>query len=126
MFFSHKVLRWFTPHLLLTLLTLSVYQQWTTASRLRLRDYGFATTDFLPIIQSTNQLIIGGFAVLLLCALLGRLFRASRAAIARPFKLCDHFVTMQAALFVGFLRFCRGNLKGSWERTPRGKQSQDD
>ncbi|OVE74141.1 hypothetical protein BVX94_01410 [bacterium B17] len=41
-----------------------------------------------------------------------------RAALAY-FRLCDHFMTMQAALFVGFVRYCRGDLKGFWTRTPR-------
>ena len=115
MFFSHKVLRWFTPHLLLMALTLALYQYWMIGG---LDNWCISV---IRIIELTNQLIIGGFAVLLLCALLGRLLRASRVAVVRPFKLCDHFVTMQAALFVGFIRFCRGNLKGSWERTPREK-----
>jgi hypothetical protein len=39
--------------------------------------------------------------------------------IAGPLHLCSHFLTMQAALFAGFLRFCGGGLTGHWARTPR-------
>jgi len=31
------------------------------------------------------------------------------------------FAIMQAALFVGFLKFCRGNLESTRERTERGE-----
>jgi hypothetical protein len=46
--------------------------------------------------------------------------RLERSAWARPVLLTDHFLTMQAALLAGFVRFCRGGLKGYWTRTPRG------
>lgn len=106
MFWSHKVLRWLTPHLALlafagALLALSL----TARSALPL--------SCLPLITAI------AFAGLLACAGIGRLWRESTGVLARLFQLCDHFVTMQAALFVGFLRWSRGDLTGHWTRTPR-------
>lgn len=93
MFWSHKVLRWFTPHLLGGLFVVSCLLPYTVTSIL--------------------------LSALLLCGLLGRIVRRSRAGVFCFPRMCDYFLTMQAALFVGFLRFCRGNLSGQWDRTPR-------
>jgi len=102
-FWSHKVFRWLTPHMLILLVLIC------------------------PILMATGQahgLLLGGgslvLAAALLCgALAGRFVKPGSLWFLRPFRLCHHFVTMQAALFVGFLRFCRGGLPGYWERTPR-------
>lgn len=93
MFWSHKVLRWFTPHLLAGLFVVSCLFPYTV------------TSIFL--------------SALLFCGLLGRIVRRSRAGVFCFPRMCDYFLTMQVALFVGFLRFCRGNLSGQWDRTPR-------
>ena len=116
MFWSHKVLRWFTPHLSLVafgsaLLALArAAGQEPAPQRLAGLDSLFV---WLPL------LTVFGFAALLACATIGRLWRSSAGRGAGLFRLCDHFVTMQAALFAGFLRYCRGNLAGHWSRTPR-------
>ena len=103
MFFSHKVLRWFSPHLLLALFAVSL--------GLLIRG-----TDGIR----TDRGLIGVLALLFLtAAVIGRLLRGSSAAVARPFQLCAYFLAMQAALFQGFLRFCRGDLSGAWQRTAR-------
>jgi hypothetical protein len=35
-------------------------------------------------------------------------------------KAFDYFLSMQVALFMGFVRYCRGGMKGTWKRTERG------
>lgn len=105
MFWSHKVLRWFTPHALLALCGLSL-----------------AGSCMQPVCTSAfmvSAVSFGLLTALLLAAGLGRMAQGVRLPCGRLLRLCDHFVTMQAALFAGFLRYCRGGLKGSWARTPR-------
>ncbi len=109
MFWSHKVLRWVTPHILLVMAVASLVRWFTEASG----HYGFARHFF--IIDMINHLVFMGVIICALCVLAGRLFRVRSGLLGNV----DHFITMQAALFVGFLRFCRGNLKGYWHRTPR-------
>ena len=110
-FWSHKVLRWFTPHILVLVAVLAIVGQ--------LLAYGQEGAPSFQIDSFPNQLIILTISLLLLFALAGRLLQRSSLVLAKPFILCSHFVTMQCALFVGFLKFCRGNLKGHWDRTGR-------
>jgi cellulose synthase/poly-beta-1,6-N-acetylglucosamine synthase-like glycosyltransferase len=109
-FWSHKILRWFTPHLGLAMLA---------AAALSLT-CGPRPAGFTPLVLAA-QAVCAGSLLLLAAALAGRLSR--RLALGGPvWRLCrgvDHFVTMQAALLAGFIRYCRGNLSGSWARTPR-------
>ncbi|HEV8149748.1 MAG TPA: glycosyltransferase [Gemmatimonadales bacterium] len=106
MFWSHKVLRWFTPHLCLLAFSGALLAMTGTVP-------SAGPLAWLPLLTTI------AFAGLLGCAVLGRFWRRSSGGLARLFQLCDHFVTMQAALFVGFLRWCRGDLTGHWTRTPR-------
>ncbi len=101
MFWSHKVLRWFTPHLLLVMAACSV------AAVLGERGPGAPWLGFLP------HLSILGVTGLLAAALMGE-----RVHAFRPLR---YFVVMQAALFVGFVRFCRGEVSGKWRRTARAE-----
>ena len=53
---------------------------------------------------------------------MGRIVRAANPAkrgLGSILLLWEHFVTMQVALFVGSVRYLRGDLKGHWTRTPR-------
>ena len=106
-FWSHKALRWFTPHTALILLGSSVYS--LLASRPGLSE-AEARVLFRP---STLALIVMSSIGTL--AVSGRVL-GSRFSLGLALW---HFIEMQAALFVGFLRFCRGNLRGRWDRTPR-------
>lgn len=108
MFWSHKVLRWFTPHLLIALVGLAAWVLWD-ACRGALRP-GW-------MVAGASALICA-LAAALGCAG-GRLLRRSRHALAKPLRCCEYFFTIQAALFVGFLRYCRGDLSGRWRRTAR-------
>jgi hypothetical protein len=104
MFWSHKVLRWFTPHLLLGLLILLLYllaafsgreQEWV------LSGVGLIIVFVVVAVHSAKNTDLG------------------RVKIMKVFLLLEHFIVMQAALFVGFIRYCRGGLVGHWTRTPR-------
>jgi cellulose synthase/poly-beta-1,6-N-acetylglucosamine synthase-like glycosyltransferase len=99
MFWSHKVLRWFTPHLLLAMAAAAA------VAWLRGRGAG----GFM------GKAVTALFVAMLLAAAVGR----AAPGAGRLFRSCEHFVAMNAALFAGFVRFCRGGLKGHWTRTPR-------
>ena len=105
MFWSHKVLRWFTPHMCVAVALLSL-----------------GRLAFLPVARGGATVpvtVLGGAGVFLLCALAGRLSGSGRG-LSRLLRGCDHFAAMQAALLAGFFRFCAGGLEGHWTRTPRG------
>jgi cellulose synthase/poly-beta-1,6-N-acetylglucosamine synthase-like glycosyltransferase len=105
MFWSHKVLRWFTPHLLLLLLGMT---WWLLAVRIS-EASGWSV-----------GLAIGGLAhVVLLAAPFGLLAGGRRGAACRALRMGWYFFFIQAAMMAGFLRFCRGGLSGAWERTRR-------
>ena len=103
-FWSHKVLRWFTPHLLLLLSVVSFM--------LLCGGSGWTGGRFHAWPAALVTLMLGA-------GVAGRLCRESSSRLVRPFVLAHYFLVMQAALFVGFLRFCRGNLSGTWQRTER-------
>jgi cellulose synthase/poly-beta-1,6-N-acetylglucosamine synthase-like glycosyltransferase len=98
-FFSHKVLRWFTPHLLLAVVLVSVWGALSGSSLARFTLIG-----------------CGAFGA---CALVGWITSVTGHPI-RLLRAFYYFLAMQAALMAGFVRFCRGNLGGAWTRTARG------
>ncbi len=108
-FWSHKILRWFTPHVLILLGAISY-----ALTALALYHKSF---DALPAYS-----VALGISLLLTAGHLGNRLRHKKqsGSIARLLAICDHFVSMHAALFIGYIRFCRGNMSGSWKRTPRG------
>jgi cellulose synthase/poly-beta-1,6-N-acetylglucosamine synthase-like glycosyltransferase len=113
MFFSHKVLRWFTPHMGMFLVLGSLF--------LVVGSYGKG----VGIVSLAAPLTFLALCLLsVLCAAVGATLR-SRPRSPSLFRLCDYFLTMQAALLVGSLRACRGNLKGHWDRTPRTGEMSD-
>ena len=101
MFWSHKVLRWLTPHMLLAVMCLGV----AVAMR-RLMVHG----QWLMV----NGVIASVCGLALVCLLSRRV-----GARSGPLRLLAYFFTIQAALFAGFIRFCRGGLSGAWKRTER-------
>jgi cellulose synthase/poly-beta-1,6-N-acetylglucosamine synthase-like glycosyltransferase len=112
-FWSHKVLRWLTPHaavitalISLPLAMLACFGKLAGASAV------------------LNTAVASGLVAILAAAALGRVLRGRErtSGIARLCAICDHFVTMHAALLVGFLRYCTGNRSGAWRRTPRAGQ----
>ncbi len=113
MFFSHKVLRWCTPHLLLGVLGVSLYLVYRDA----LSHWPGHGWDDTSLVVSSATLILAGIG--LLAALLGGGAGGRAGRVARLLSGLRYLVVIQAALFVGFLRFCRGNLSGAWRRTRR-------
>jgi len=119
MFWSHKVLRWFTPHAMLLVLVLAAWH-WMGCRVSSVPPSRFALWRASECWMS--GLIIAISLLGSACGVLGRVlsrFKLANSVFARPLLFADHFVTMQAAIFVGFLAFCRGNLSGHWTRTPR-------
>ena len=96
MFWSHKVMRWFTPHLMVGLLVIGCWLLGAPAARLA--GHGYWVLGLLGVF------VVG---------LASRRFR-------KGLKLLSYFITMQVALLMGFVRYCRGNLSGAWARTERG------
>ncbi|MDE2010530.1 MAG: glycosyltransferase family 2 protein, partial [Candidatus Omnitrophica bacterium] len=52
------------------------------------------------------------------CALIGQIL-SRREKKVKIFNLCYYFVSMNLALFLGFLRFVSGTQKVTWDRTQR-------
>jgi hypothetical protein len=70
-----------------------------------------------PPSSASQQLSNLTTGLLLLLALVSAAWLSKRGR--KGLKLLGYFLTMQAALFAGFLRFCKGNLRGTWNRTER-------
>jgi cellulose synthase/poly-beta-1,6-N-acetylglucosamine synthase-like glycosyltransferase len=100
LFWSHKVLRWFTPHLMLAGVFL-------------------AAIASVPLRRWPGPVFLGLYAAFGMSALLGRLWSTRRGRLAQILRGVRYLLAMQAAIFVGFIRFCRGNLEGRWQRTTR-------
>ena len=111
-FWSHKVLRWFTPHLLLLLAAAAVGGVVFPPSG---GHSGGVVTRVVP------RAVLAALVLAGLLWLGGRFARRSRGGGAALLRQCDYFLTMQAALFAGFIRFLHGDLKGHWTRTPRSR-----
>lgn len=104
MFWSHKVLRWFSPHVLVILLFLLFY----------------LLASFGGVMRCWGLLGFGLFVVIVIAAIyLAKNTWLGRLKVMKVLLLLEHFIVMQAALLVGFVRYCRGGLKGYWVRTPR-------
>lgn len=97
-FVSHKLLRWLAPFLLAAALPLAVP----------------------PALRgdSLGVLLLAGQLAFYALALAGRRGRA-RGPLRRPASLAWYFVSMNAALAVGFWRFVRGSQRAAWDRTQR-------
>jgi len=148
-FFSHKVLRWFTPHLLLLALAAALAGAYSgsmvsrlavtafamlalaaLAGRLlaspgiagRLQQFALWWTRLTALTTNRHNAAEKPFVVNAVRHVLtpnGAIMRIA-GRLARGLRLCDHFVTMQIALLAGFVRFCRGGIRAAWEPTPRG------
>ena len=120
MFFSHKVLRWFTPHLFLIAAAASLARvvcAWQAGGGTPCGGHAGPGlfVGAVPVAVIGIALTLG-FVVL---AALGRILPAGVGLFSKLVHQGAYFVSMQAALFCGFLRFCRGGLTGHWERTGR-------
>ncbi len=95
-FWSHKVIRWITPFLMITCFVLNIL----------LLDKEIYQLLFL------GQLLFYSFA-------LGGYGIAKKNKHSKIFSLCYYFVSMNYALFLGFFRFLKGTQKVTWLRTER-------
>ncbi|WP_210515646.1 glycosyltransferase [Hymenobacter terricola] len=101
---SHKVLRWYTPQLLLVLLA-------ATAGLVASGAGWFA------------QLALAGQLGLPLLLLLDSALRR-RGRHSRPLRFVTHFYSMNAALLLGYWRYLRGIKTTVWQPTQRFQQGQ--
>lgn len=106
-FWSHKVLRWFSPHLMLV----------ATATSMLLLP---APTHINAILACLPIATLSGLSTILLAAFLHTILpHHTHNTPCQILAGIHHFVSMQTAMFVGFMRFCQGNLSGTWTPTPR-------
>ncbi len=112
LFWSHKVLRWFTPHMLVGLSLLAWGRMAVVGARGGLGAL-LGPGGALATAAGTTLAVCGA------AALGGRYLAAGTGRGRRVLRLCHYFVVMQAALLAGFCRFCRGGLEGRWSRTRR-------
>ena len=99
-FLSHKIMRWLCPFFLLGALLCSA-MLWHGR----------------PIYRWAMFAQIAFYASSALMACI-----PSRASLLRPLRLGTMFTSMNAALFLGFIRWFRGSQKGVWQRTERAVQ----
>ena len=102
-FFSHKVLRWIFPFLMIGALAANLFL---------LR---------FPFYRAALELQAAGY----LAALSG--WAMDRAGIrVPPFSVLHHFVALNAGLLLGFFVYCRGIRSSAWERTAREERMRKD
>ncbi len=97
-FLSHKVIRWFGPFFLLIALAANI------------------------ILALNNKIYTGILAIHLffyLIPVFDYILKKMKVHFG-PFRLVTHFISMNAALFIGFFRSLRNVSSGIWERTERG------
>jgi cellulose synthase/poly-beta-1,6-N-acetylglucosamine synthase-like glycosyltransferase len=94
---SHKVIRWFVPFILLGLFFMN-------ANLTRYAPYNF----FFLV-----QLLFYSFAFV------GHLLEKNGKSCPAVFRYPLYFVAMNAAIFVGFIKFVRGTQKAAWTRVER-------
>jgi cellulose synthase/poly-beta-1,6-N-acetylglucosamine synthase-like glycosyltransferase len=96
-FWSHKVIRWIGPFLLIFALVSSFILGFSSERYLVLFSL-LALTLFVPVIDSIMRRLNLHF---------------------RPFRLITHFYSMNLALLIGFFRSWKKIHSGIWERTAR-------
>jgi len=96
-YFSHKVCRWFVPHLMLITLV----------------------SNLLLINNPLYQLLFIGQALFYSLAFYGINKQKKQQNIGSITGLIAFFVSMNIALMRGFIRYFSANVQGTWERTTR-------
>jgi len=96
-FFSHKVIRWIVPFLVLISLTISTIFAWSST---------------LYLILALLQLLV------LLLPLIDHLLRKIKIQ-SIPLRFISHFVLMNLALLAGFFRYLGGIENNVWQPTSR-------
>ncbi|MBA6252573.1 MULTISPECIES: glycosyltransferase family 2 protein [unclassified Colwellia] len=96
-YWSHKVLRWFAPHLMLILF---------------IANASLLGNDFFNLILALQIAFYG-------TGLIGLKRINQQKHVNKPVAIISFFVSMNIALAQGFLRFCKGHKSGGWKRTAR-------
>jgi len=96
-YISHKVCRWFAPHFMLI----------AFVSNLLLVDKGFYQIAFV------------GQMLFYLSAWIGIRSQRKEHRIPGVISLITFFVSMNIALFQGFIKYLRSDVQGTWQRTTR-------
>lgn len=99
-FWSHKVLRWFCPMLLVVALL----------------------SNLLLLDRPLYQVTLAAQLLLYVAALLGKSIGGASLP-ARLSRLPAMFVSMNAALLVGFVRWLSGRQRAAWKRTDRSDEA---
>lgn len=99
-YLSHKVIRWFVPHLMIITLLLNVPLLW--------HESGLYTSLMVGQIMFYSLWILGELKV----------FRDT-PVIGSIIGLVTFFVSMNISLFRGYIRFLSSNLTATWQRTSR-------
>lgn len=95
-FWSHKVLRWFTPFFMIFAFSLNLFLLKTAA----------------------YQLLFALQCVFYVCTVVGWILNWSGNNI-KLFNLCYYFFSMNLSLLLGFVRYIRGTQSVAWARTER-------
>ncbi|QOL26501.1 glycosyltransferase family 2 protein [Thalassotalea sp. LPB0316] len=96
-YWSHKVIRWFGPHLLLILFL----------------------TNLALIEQPIFQALFYCQIIFYVLAVWGQKQAKKNKEVHKLVKIISFFVSMNVALGQGFIKFCQGNSSGGWKRTAR-------
>jgi len=96
-YFSHKVLRWFTPHLMIIALL----------------------SNFILIGSAFYNAILLIQLIVYLIAIWGLKVSERGQSIPPLLALITFFISMNFALLQGFYHFAFKNVKGTWQRTSR-------
>lgn len=97
-YFSHKILRWFVPHLMVFIAILNV---------------------FLALDSSFYQVMLVLQILFYIAAIIGLKMKSVSGAIGKVLQLIAFFVSMNYSLLKGFFRFLNNNLSATWESTSR-------
>lgn len=95
-YFSHKIIRWFTPHLLIVALLASL------------------ALAQVPFFRALLLLQLAGYAL----AIAGLLLRR-HVSLPGPLRLPLLLFALNAAFLLGFWRYVSGSANGLWHRTQR-------
>ena len=99
MFFSHKVLRWMGPFLLIIIILFSII---------------LATTGHWLYI-----LLASIFILSILISLIDRFILYPRNKTVKIFRFITHFYLANLATFIGWIRVMKGTKNSIWTPTPR-------
>lgn len=97
-YFSHKILRWFVPHLMVLILIINM---------------------LLAVESSLYQVLLGVQILFYLSAVIGLKLKSTTGPLGKLLQLIAFFVSMNYSLFKGFFRFLNKNLSATWESTSR-------